>query len=124
MSVGAWQPEPTPLTSLDMESVEKLLDFIASETDISAEIQWISPLAHAQKQAWAAIGKQLSDESLRILIRFFTEQEGVQNWGLGDKSPVIPLFKALKKSTGLDRELVQWVKSHTDNKFLPFGPLI
>ena len=32
--------------------------------------------------------------------------------------------KILKKAKGVDRELVKWVKAHTDNKFLPFGPLL
>ena len=124
MSVGAWQPEPNSLTTLESSRIEQLLELIASDTDITTELEWITALAHAEKKAWVAAAGTLQDSELEALIRFFTEQEGTQSWTLGEKSPVIPLFKTLKKSAGLNRDLVQWVKAHTDNKYLPFGPLL
>lgn len=124
MSIGAWQPSPTPLASLSEEQVQQLLSLIESDQSIPEALEWIEPLAHADTQAWLVASEQLSDEALVALIRFFTEQEKEQNWSLGERSPVIPLFKTLKRSKGVDRALVQWIKSHSDNRFLPFGPLL
>ncbi len=53
-----------------------------------------------------------------------TQLEEQQAWNLAEKSPVIALFKQLRKIAGIDKPLVQWVKAHSDNKFLPFGPLL
>ena len=128
MSVGSWQPEPQSLSKLDLESIAPLLEQLEvheSSLDwVSESEQWVMPLAKAEKTAWVELANALSANQLVSLIRFFTLAEKDRGWDLGDKSPVIPLFKQLKKNEGLDRELVQWVKSHTDNKFLPFGPLL
>lgn len=128
MSVGSWQPEPQSLNTLNQEQVNPLLEKLAADNGslawVAESVDWVEPLAKADKKAWAELSATLKATHLIPLIRFFTLVEKEQNWDLGDKSPVIPLFKQLKKSEGLDRELVQWVKSHTDNKFLPFGPLL
>lgn len=133
MSVGSWQPEPQSLNRLGLEQLQPLLDQVTNfplddqTPDIAwseAELSWITPLAKADKSAWTGIAAELTPAQLKGLIGFFTVLEQQQNWDLAEKSPVIPLFKALKKVEGLDRELVQWVKNHTDNKFLPFGPLL
>ena len=128
MSVGSWQPEPQSLNTLNQEQVNPLLEKLAADNGslawVAESVDWVEPLAKADKKAWTELSASLKATQLIPLIRFFTLVEKEQNWDLGDKSPVIPLFKQLKKSEGLDRELVQWVKSHTDNKFLPFGPLL
>lgn len=129
MSVGSWQPEPQKLNQLDSTQIGQLLTALQADSELSMawlaeSLSWVEPLAKAEKPAWAKAATALSADDLSLLIRFFTLVEKQQNWDLSDKSPVIPLFKQLKKSQGLDRELVQWVKSNTDNKFLPFGPLL
>ena len=128
MSVGSWQPEPQSLNTLNQEQVNPLLEKLAADNGslawVAESVDWVEPLAKADKKAWTELSASLEANQLIPLIRFFTLVEKEQNWDLADKSPVIPLFKQLKKSEGLNRELVQWVKSHTDNKFLPFGPLL
>ncbi len=129
MSVGDWQPEPQPLAKLDQAQVARLLQLLNESGDelswVSAELEWVTPLAKASKAAWNESSSTLEQGDLVNLIRFFTRLEQAQGWSQGADSPVIPLFKALKKQQGaVDRELVQWVKQNTDNKFLPFGPLL
>lgn len=128
MSVGSWQPEPQSLKALNLDQVRPLLDRLSTEDSsldwVSGALDWVEPLVKAEKKAWLELASQLNSRELTALIRFFTLIEQHLNWDLSDKSPVIPLFKHLKKSEGVNRELVQWVKGHTDNKYLPFGPLL
>ncbi|WP_396587099.1 hypothetical protein [Bermanella sp. R86510] len=124
MSVDSWQPI-TPATQLDTAQIEQLLNLSQLDHDnLTAELDWIQPLVHAKAEIWQQTSQNLSAEQLVSLIRFFTQLEKTQNWDLAGASPVIPLFKAYKQQHGVDRELVKWVKSHTDNKYLPFGPLV
>ncbi len=117
MSVDSWQPVQAP-TNIDKGYLEKLIALATQfneDTHLTAELDWIQPLAHTDNKIWA---KTVD------LIRLLTLLEDKQNWNLAEKSPVIALFKALRKQAGINKELVQWVKAHSDNKYLPFGPLL
>ena len=123
MSVDSWQPVPQPAT-LTPEQLNKLLGLASENTDLTPELNWIQPFAQMDKAKWVEVAAGLSQSQMISLIKLFTLAESEGNWDLGDQSAVIPLFKALRKEAGIDKSLVQWVKEHTDNKFLPFGPLM
>ena len=123
MSVDSWQPVPKP-HSLDSDQLKKLLSLANEDTDLTPELDWIQPFAQMDKAKWLEVAQTLSDSEIISLIKLFTQSESEASWDLGEKSAVIPLFKVLRKQSGIDRELVQWVKEHTDNKYLPFGPLM
>ena len=74
---------------------------------------------------WGTHAPQLSDAHLLGLIRVFTLGEmQYSSWAAGDKSPVVPLVKELKRRGSYPAELTRWIKAHTDNKFLPHGSLL
>lgn len=74
---------------------------------------------------WSTHAPQLTDLTLLGLIRVFTLGEmQYASWAAGDKSPVVPLVKELKRRGSYPSELTQWIKAHTDNKFLPHGSLL
>lgn len=126
MSVDSWQPVQAP-TNIDKASLEKLFTLATQfneDTHLTAELDWIQPLAHTDNKIWAQTAQNLEQTQLVDLIRLLTLLEDKQNWDLAEKSPVIALFKALRKQAGINKELVQWVKAHSDNKYLPFGPLL
>ncbi len=126
MSIDSWQPIKAPKT-IDKSSLEKLITLaeqVTPETDLTLESTWIQPLAKVDNKIWAQNAKNLTQTQLVALIKMFTVLEDSQNWSLAEKSPVIALFKQLRKLAGIDKALVQWVKAHTQNKFLPFGPLL
>ena len=123
MSVDSWQPVSKP-HSLDSDQLKKLLSLANEGTDLTPELDWIQPFAQMDKAKWLEVAQTLSDSEIISLIKLFTQSESEASWDLGEKSAVIPLFKVLRKQSGIDRELVQWVKEHTDNKYLPFGPLM
>lgn len=126
MTVDSWQPVQAA-TQIEANDLEKLLQ-CAQTTDftqnLTAECKWIQPLAMLATKKWDEICQSLNNEQLISLIKLFCKAEQDLNWDLGDKSPVIALFKFYRKQSGIDKELVKWVKNHSDNKFLPFGPLL
>ncbi len=126
MSVDSWQPIQAP-TTLDESDLNKLLalahDF-SEDTDLTAQLSWIQPLAHIDNKIWASSIQNIQQQPLIKLIQMLTVLEEAHAWSLAEKSPVIALFKQLRKIAGIDKPLVQWVKAHSDNKFLPFGPLL
>ncbi len=126
MSVDSWQPVQAP-SQLDEAALTKLINLAAQTSDnshLTVEMDWIQPLAHADNKIWSQSAQNLQENELIDLIRLLTVIEEKQNWNLAEKSPVIALFKALRKKAGINKELVQWVKANSDNKYLPFGPLL
>lgn len=126
MSVDSWQPiqKTSDLTLAQIDQLLKISVGLPKECDLTSELEFIQPLAHIDKSIWAEKASNLAPDHQKQLIALFTLAEEQGNWNLGDKSPVIPLFKALRKQHGIDKPLVQWVKSHSTNKYLPFGPLL
>lgn len=126
MSVDSWQPVNQP-AQINDEQLAKLLELSQGQPqdcDLTADLNWIQPLAHADGKIWQQVAQSLTPDQLIQLIGLFTLAENQGSWHQGEKSPVIPLFKALRKQQGVNRELVQWVKAHSENKFLPFGPIL
>ena len=134
MSIGSWDPaaeaaaqsihvEPEILTRFinlsESQKLDQLDDFISG-----AESQKLSGLITLQPSVWTDTAQSLSDEHILHLIRFFVVAENLPGWESGDKSPVIPLAKCLRKrGARLDKELLKWIRSVSDNRFLPYGPL-
>jgi hypothetical protein len=74
---------------------------------------------------WTARVEGLGDDDVVALIRLFTLAEGVfPSWQAGGKSPVIVLAAALKRRGTYPAELTPWIKTNTDNRFLPYGNLM
>ena len=73
---------------------------------------------------WQAAAVDLSDAQLLCLIRFLCVAENLAGWEAGEHSPVITLARALRvRGTRLDKDLLRWIRSVSDNRFLPYGPL-
>jgi hypothetical protein len=126
MSVDSWQPiqAPTQLDELAFKKLIELANQANNGSNLTPEMDWIQPLAHTDNKIWSQSAQNIEERTLINLIRLLTQLEEKQNWNLAEKSPVIALFKALRKKAGIDKELVQWVKAHSQNKYLPFGPLL
>ena len=134
MSIGSWDPQGTPSSEhyhIEMAvlrrfiqiSVDGQLDNIA-QLLTAEEQQQHAAIMQLDKQAWA-VAEALDDHDIEQLMRFFTIAEQLPGWDAADQSPVIWLGKCLKqRGTGINRDLVLWIKAHSDNKFLPNGPLL
>jgi len=143
MSVGAWEPENQASNDQSRTEIERALlqriidifeeshgeegaapdspDLTAVDRDVQAA-NWLAGLPAAQ---WLEEASHWDDTQLWALIRFFTLAEmQLPDWQGGAESPVIPLAKSLRmRKAPLQREQLLWIRQHTDNRYLPYGPL-
>jgi hypothetical protein len=68
---------------------------------------------------------ELDEADLGDLVRLFTIVEVLPGFEAGARSPVIALARRLKTRMDAEayRDVVRWVRAHTDNRFLPHGSL-
>lgn len=129
MSVGVWEPKKP--TRVEPEKLTQWLEIFrgADPDDLPASLSEDTIQADAvfmklDESAWQA-AEQLEDNELEDLIRFFTLAEmQVPNWQGGETSPVIYLVKVLRARNAFSPGLRKWVKRHTDNRYLPYGPAL
>lgn len=134
MTTGSWDPNATqaqtsliPDTDLLQRylalSREDKLNDLGNQLD-ATEQQTHAPLMQLDKTQWLEAGAALNDGDIEHLMRFFTKAEQLPGWEAGAKSPVIWLGKILKqRGHGISKELAQWIKANSDNRFLPHGAL-
>jgi hypothetical protein len=85
----------------------------------------LAPLARQSDSSdWSVMAASLDEAELENLIRLFTLAERLPGWSAQAKSPVIPLARELKARGRYPEALTGWIKSHTDNRFLPYGSLM
>lgn len=134
MSVGAWEPEKAPQQGSEREKInrELLQRYIAAAQAPAPLVESLSPedrrdsqLIRLPAQRWLEESEAWDKEQLWQLIRFFTLAEAqLPGWDAGAESPVIPLARSLRqRGAPLDRDQLQWIKQHSDNRYLPYGPL-
>ena len=121
--------DPSQSVQPDANSIERILragealdqrDYGLSQE----EIEKFAPLMHAAATRWREAAVNLDDESLVSLVRIFTLAEQLPGWHAGDRSPVIPLMAELRQRSAVPAELGSWIRSNTDNRFLPWGSLL
>lgn len=75
--------------------------------------------------SWEKFVATTDEETLVGWIKVLTicEQE-YSGFDCGAKSPVIPLVRVLRKRNAYPNDLTIWIKSHSRNRFLPYGNLL
>lgn len=135
MTVGAWDPaqadaaadfnlNPEVLATFIALSENRQLDDLNGVLDSDIKIRQ-APLMKLPKERWLEVAAEFSNEQLVHLVRFFTLAEmQLSGWEAGADSPVIGLVKALRlRKSPPDKDLLMWIKTHSDNRFLPNGAL-
>lgn len=135
MSIGNWDPETNTTQKafqLDASSLNRLIE-ISKNNQLEQLNTLLSPtekqqqtdLMQLDKGQWFTVAESLSDLEIEHLMRFFTMAEKLPGCEAGAQSPVIWLGKVLKKrGAGISRDLVLWIKAHSDNQYLPHGALL
>lgn len=135
MTVGAWDPnqaEQAADFSIDHAVLASFIAFSENQelddlkNALSDDLKSRqAPLMKLPKETWITTAESYSDEQVIHLVRFFTQAEmQLSGWEAGADSPVIGLVKALRlRKSPPDKELLLWIKSHSDNQFLPNGAL-
>ena len=133
MSVNSFDPQqfdPSQSSAeLGIALVEEAI-LTAHAQDEGAQLRLtadeVASLAPAITHAgWSAVAQGLSTQDLVALIRLFTLGEGqFSSWQAGAKSAVIKLVRVMKARKEMTPELNAWIKTNTDNRFLPHGDLM
>ena len=133
MSLGTWDPSGAGASAgtIDQQQLQRYAELargdalLALEQHLdSADVQAIASLMALEPQDWADTLASFENAALLDLIRFFTLAENLPGCEAGDKSPVIPMARLVRKrGTKLDRDLLMWIREHNNNRFLPYGPL-
>ena len=134
MSIGSWDPAADAAAhniAIDSIALQHFIEL--SKSDQLEQIEQFFQGDESQEFAglmlldpapWLATADSLADEDILHLIRFFAVAENLPGWEAGQTSPVIPLAKTLRKrGVRLDKELLKWLRSVNDNRYLPYGPL-
>jgi hypothetical protein len=127
VAIDVWEPKKT--IEVDEVLLRKLLSGFEQVTDqqnLAAEldVELVSSGALLMKLESAAfdIAETLPDADLESLIRFFTLAEmQLPGWEAGKQNPVIYLVKIIKARGTFDPTLRRWIKSNSDNRYLPYG---
>jgi hypothetical protein len=133
MSIGAWEPSAATIT-LTAARVQRLLK-AARQSDAEAfgltpaEVAEFAPLVRdggaGSPVDWSALADELDSDDILALVRFFTLAEmRLADWRAGDRSPVIALVALLRRREAVPADLSQWIRGHSDNRFLPYGSLL
>ncbi|NOX49963.1 MAG: hypothetical protein GXP16_05415 [Gammaproteobacteria bacterium] len=126
MTVNSFDPSDLggPLDTSLADELCSLVEQLDDDEPVLDEKQAADYLALALHVGWQTYAHKLSVEVICGLVRLFTLSEmKYASWQAGDKSPVIALVKILKQREEFEPALNRWIKSHTDNKFLPHGSL-
>ncbi|MCH9691763.1 MAG: hypothetical protein K0U59_06825 [Gammaproteobacteria bacterium] len=132
MSIGTWEPAKPTATQARKEihrnALERMMASVQDAKltkDLNAEDRAASYLMGLPAQQWLEESEAWNNNQLWQLIQFFTLAEmQLPEWRADAESPVIPLAKALRqRKTPLNKEQLQWIKQHSNNRYLPYGPL-
>lgn len=129
LSIESFDPGASPL-ALSVEVAEELLaaaerldeERFGLTTARTAELAAVA--RHHDRCDWAGMAARLESGQLVALIRLFTRAERLPGWQAGAQSPVIPMAAELKRRGDYPAELTRWIRSNTDNRFLPYGSLM
>ena len=131
MTIGVWEPAKGAaekgLSLDDLKAYAALTDGALENLAASltaAQISDDARLMRLDEAPWQVV-TTLSDEELISLVRFFTlAVMQLPGWDGGKQSPVIYLVRILKQRGAFTPVLRQWVKTNTDNRYLPNGALL
>lgn len=136
MTLGSWNPDsgretvaytPDPALLAACAAFAEAGDWPGLSAWVAANLPAdANQMMKLEASQWQGVLHGLDQATLLALVRFFTVAEHqMSHWHGGDKSPVIWLSRELKRrGHPLDRDQVLWIKSNTDNRFLPHGPLL
>lgn len=135
MTTGAWDPDKKTTHQevvIDAALLERLLQIALQDSledlpDLmSAEDQQGNAIMLAGQSAWDTALNDYADAELIALIKFFTLVEmQLPSWVGGSQSPVIAITALLKhRGVKLERDLLLWIRKHSNNRFIPNGAIL
>ena len=134
MSVGTWEPpKKTKRTHIELNLIRRFVNF-AKEFDLERKIAFADMRAAGlENESWVMSKEKdywpelvsMELEELDLLARLFTILErDLSGWQGGKFCPVIYVVKELRKRGESIVELKRWIRTHSTNRYLPYGSAI
>ena len=124
--VGSWEPDEPALADVHRKILDAASKALGEpQLGLSAEQQnSIRQAVRASAESWRDFAQEQPSAEITNWIRALTRAEMMlSGFELGARSPVIALIRLLKQRGEYPDDLTEWVKEHTDNRFLPYGSL-
>lgn len=129
-STGTWEPDQDQIRP-DPNRIES---WLSQNWQTEADLAQLDDLDRASLQRWIALPEThwaevldaLDENALVRLMRLCTlAEQHLPGCAAGDQSVVIHAFRRYRQLHARpDPELTRWIKAHTDNRFLPYGPAL
>lgn len=129
MSTSTWQPATAVSPqNIDWQSWLKIAEEHNLEESIKGlsreQVNTLQPLMKQSRDFWQQQCENFSPEEMKSLLFFFTLAENFHSeLSAGNDSPVIGIYKVLKKIKPLTKDELLWIKSNSQNQFLPHGSI-
>ena len=126
LSVQSWDPAARELTSAHREILQKASERMRSAgLQLSEEEQaLLRPVMQLGADLWLSFISPEATDDIVAWIRLLTLIErDLSGFEAGDKSPVLPMLRELKKRNAVPTDLFAWIRANTRNRFLPYGSL-
>lgn len=130
MSVTTWDPSQKP----NHPELSRVRSWITQPWTSADALATLTDEDRQKLQAWITLDwtewepviSQLTADELIHLMQLMTLAEShISGCDAGAKSTVIHAFRQHKAKFGTpDKELVRWIKANTQNRFLPYGPVL
>lgn len=129
-NTGTWEPNQDLITP----DPERVRQWTANTWPDADSLDRLDDLDRASLQRWIALPARnwqpllanLSAAQLVNLMRLATlAEQHLTGCEAGEQSVVIHAFRHHRQHHGQpDRDLVRWIKAQSDNRFLPYGPVL
>ena len=124
--VATWQPAPQELSPAHVQALERAAE--AQDDALAVGEQdavLLRELMAASLDQWQALVDDTASATLakwlRVVVLAEVRLPGCER---GAKSPAILMARSLRARNAYPKELTGWIRSVSDNRFLPYGSLL
>ena len=121
--VATWQPAPQQLGPAHVQALDRAA--AAQDDALEEDTTLMRELMAANLDQWQALIDATASPTLakwlRVVVLAEVRLPGCER---GAKSPAILMARTLRTRNAYPRELTSWIRSVSNNRFLPYGSLL
>lgn len=131
--VDTWQPT-SGMDSLSTEKLVQLATLVTDKDNIKddlkqikeSDINLIANCINTPQSTWLlAIAPLSTAQILNLCIVFTVGEMEFTHWAFTSKNPTIYFIRHLKsQNISIEKDFIRWLKKHTDNRYIPYGPAL
>lgn len=124
--VGTWRPSPERLGDAHAQALERAAAIAGDTFEVSEpDANLLRELMAADVDHWRELVDSASSDTLVKWLRATVLAEArLTGCERGAKSPAILIARTLRDRNAYPNEITAWIRSVSDNRFLPYGSLL